>query len=97
MVSTPFHSDEDQWIGTSYYFDLFLKGDFQNQNWNTNYWTLTQPPLTRYTIGIGTMLAGIPSDTINRPSYDTMKSYDLNQREGRVHPPATLFAARARW
>ena len=60
-----FHPDESQWIATSVCFDALLAGDFTSDVWGFSYWTLTQPPGTRYVIGLGRLAGGIPASAVN--------------------------------
>ena len=60
-----FHPDESQWIATSVCFDALLAGDFGSDVWELSYWTLTQPPGTRYVIGLGRLAGGIPASAVN--------------------------------
>ena len=62
-----FQPDESQWIATSTYLEVFLRGDYRPESWAENYWTLTQPPLTRYVIGVGRRLGGYGPSDLNGP------------------------------
>ncbi len=58
-----FHPDEANRIATSDAFEEFFNGRFNSRVWKKTYWTLTQPPVTRYWTGLGRRLGGyIPSD-----------------------------------
>ena len=67
IPSPSFHQDESQWIGSSYYFESFIQSPFDSSVWNKSYWTLTQPPLTRYTIAIGRLAGGYQTHELNVP------------------------------
>lgn len=62
-----FHPDESQWISTSLYFDAFIEGNIDSKIWELSYWTLTQPPITRYIIGIGRKIGGFGINELNKP------------------------------
>ena len=52
-ASAPFEADEADYVATSRYFGyLFLQGDVTRDEWGSNHWTRTQPPLTRYIVGV---------------------------------------------
>ncbi len=65
--SVAFHPDESQWIATSSYLEVFVRGDYGPESWAENYWTLTHPPLTRYVIGVGRRLGGYGPSDLNGP------------------------------
>jgi len=65
--SVSFHRDESQWIATSNFFEVFARGKFTASMWNENYWTLTQPPVTRYVIGLGRRIGGHRPEDLNLP------------------------------
>lgn len=65
IKSVPFHPDESQWIATSHVFEKYVSGQFSSPAWNQSYWTLTQPPVTRYVIGIGRRFGGFTSQELN--------------------------------
>ncbi len=67
LQDVPFYPDESQWIATSFYFESLLgikpstpewlqlyrsTSGYTNTNWAENYWTLTQPPVTRPQIAV---------------------------------------------
>lgn len=62
-----FHPDESQWIATSGVFEAYFTGQLSSPLWAESYWTLTQPPLTRYVIGAGRRLAGYTPRQLNGP------------------------------
>ncbi|MFH0907140.1 MAG: glycosyltransferase family 39 protein [bacterium] len=55
---TVFHPDESNGIYPSYLWEHFRDRDFDPGVWGENYWTVTQPPIMRYLIGIGRNLGG---------------------------------------
>jgi hypothetical protein len=58
-----FHPDEANRIATSDAFEEFFNGRFDSRVWKKTYWTLTQPPITRFWTGLGRRLGGyIPTD-----------------------------------
>jgi len=91
---TKFHGDESQWIATSHYFESFVQGDFGSDVWGTSYWTLTQPPVTRYVIGFGRRLGGFRVTDLNRP-WDYGASDAVNRATGRIPSPGLLWWSRA--
>lgn len=54
----PFHPDEANRIATSDAFEAFFTGRFKTTLWQESYWTLTQPPVSRYWTGLGRWLGG---------------------------------------
>ena len=68
-----FHYDESPWIHTSIYWEIFLS----EPSTSLFCWTLTQPPVTRYIIGIGRKLQGIDADQLGNP-WDFEQSYEEN-------------------
>lgn len=88
-----FHPDESQWIASSAAFESFVGGDLTGPPWQENYWTLTQPPLTRYLIGLGRVAGGYRLDDLNRPwrfSVDRRR----NIADGAMPSPGLLWCAR---
>jgi len=62
--------------------------------WAAHYWTLTQPPMTRYTIAVGRLLGGYAPKDLNGPWDFEMDNFG-NQRAGRMPSPGLLRSARA--
>jgi 4-amino-4-deoxy-L-arabinose transferase-like glycosyltransferase len=62
-----FHPDESEWIATSFYFEAFLNRWAAPSLWNGSYWTLTQPPVARYTIALGRLAGGYGVGDLNQP------------------------------
>ena len=76
FAQVSFHPDENNWILTSPYGDIFISGDFKNPLWEESYWTLTQPPLARYIIDAGWHAGGIKELDFSLP-WD----FSLNEAE----------------
>ena len=62
-----FHPDESQWIATSRVFEAYFTAQFDSPVFDESYWTLTQPPLARYVIGMGRLAGGFRWDDLNVP------------------------------
>lgn len=62
-----FHPDESSWIATSYYYEAFMNGEILSPVWNEQYFTLNQPPVTRYLIGLGRRIGGYQLFQLNSP------------------------------
>lgn len=61
-----YNTDEGQFISTAEYFDVvFLQGRLAGAPWDITYWTLTQPPITRYLLGAAIHLSGNPIPRMN--------------------------------
>ena len=88
-----FHPDESTWITTSLYFDEFIKGNTDSPIWDPGYWTLTQPPVTRYIIGIARKLKGIGPEGVNKP-WDYRLDGETNIQNGAMPSPELLTTAR---
>jgi 4-amino-4-deoxy-L-arabinose transferase-like glycosyltransferase len=71
-----FHSDESLWISHSNFFEAYFSGQFHNPIWAESYWTLTQPPVPYYLIGLGRRLDGYGPTDLNRAW-----SYGMNEQE----------------
>lgn len=94
-ASAPFEADEADYVATSRYFGyLFLQGDVTRDEWGSNHWTRTQPPLTRYVVGAWLTAHGYDLETMNQPYVSTASSYEVNVRKGRVPTDDVLAAAR---
>ena len=93
MDNTKFHGDESFWISTSLYFDLLINGDIHSKLWEPQYWTLTQPPVTRYIIGISRKLNNYGVDKVNKPwKFD--KDKKTNIKEGNMPSKGLLHISR---
>ena len=61
-----YNTDEGQFIATAQYFEIaFLDHSFGGPAWDETYWTLTQPPLTRYVLGAAIWVSGNPIPRLN--------------------------------
>jgi dolichyl-phosphate-mannose--protein O-mannosyl transferase len=89
----PFFPDESQWIATSGVFEAYFSGDYDSPIWDISYWTVTQPPLTRYLIGFGRFLGGYSSEQLNSP-WDFLNHDSTSLKEGSMLPPGLLFWSR---
>ena len=89
----PFFPDEGQWIATSGVFEAYFSGDYDSPIWDINYWTVTQPPLTRYLIGFGRFLGGYSSEQLNTP-WDFLNDDSTSSKEGSMPSPGLLFWSR---
>lgn len=93
IPSPSFHPDESQWIATSRYFEPFIEGDFDPAVWKESYWTLTQPPLTRYIIALGRLAGGYQPDELNIPWKGDESDAD-NIARGAIPDPDLLWWSR---
>lgn len=108
IKDVPFHSDESQWIATSYYFEALFKSDLvlpslSQSNlknivpfklvWEENYWTLTQPPLTRYIVALGRLSGGYQVTDLNVP-WDYSVDAAENEVLGAIPSPRLLWWSR---
>lgn len=61
-----YNTDEGQFISTAQYFEyVFRNGDVSGPQWDETYWTLTQPPITRYILGAAIWASGNPLPRVN--------------------------------
>jgi len=67
VSSVRFHPDESQWIASSNVLEEYFSGRFSSPLWDESYWTLTQPPLARYVIGMGRRAGGYGGDDLVEP------------------------------
>lgn len=92
---SPFEADEADYVATSRYFGyLFLQRDVTRVEWDSNHWTRTQPPLTRYIVGAWLTGYGYDLEKMNQPYVSTASSFEVNRQKGRV--PTDDVLARAR-
>jgi Dolichyl-phosphate-mannose--protein O-mannosyl transferase len=89
MQSVPFERDESQWISTSSVYEAYINGDFSSPLWAPSYWTMTQPPLGRYIIGMGRHWGGLGNVQLNTP-WDWTQSNQTNEANGAM-PSALLI------
>jgi hypothetical protein len=88
-----FHGDESHWIYSSASFEAFISLDFGSTHWKTDYWTLTQPPMVRYIVGMGRRLGGYGPGRLNLP-YLFGDSHTKNLSEGRIPNEDLLYYGR---
>ncbi len=88
-----FHADESQWIATSGAFEVFIGGEFRSPVWEESLWTLTQPPATRYLIGIGRTTGGYGIADLNSP-WAFSRSEAENIARGAMPQPGLLWWSR---
>ena len=86
-----FHPDESHWIASSRSFEAFVGGQWDSPIWRQSYWTLTQPPVTRYIIGIGRRLGGYQQ--VNIP-WDFRQDDRANLARGAMPGADLLWWAR---
>lgn len=92
---SPFEIDESGYIWSSRYFaHVVLRGDVTHEEWDVNYWTLTQPPMTRYIVGAWLTAHGYDLFKMNKPYVPTASSYEINVMKGRVPTDEVLWRAR---
>jgi len=91
--SVPFHPDESQWIATSDVFEKYVSGQFSSPVWNQSYWTLTQPPMTRFVIGIGRRLGGFTPQELN-PHWQFELDEETNIANGAMPSESLLWWSR---
>lgn len=93
IQSVEFHIDESHWIGTSYMFEAYFKGDFWSDAWRDAHRTVTNPPVPRYVIGIGRFIGGYRTVDLNRPwEYD--RGTNFNERMGAMPSDNLLWWSR---
>ena len=96
LSSVEFHGDESDFILSSVYFKyFFLDRDFNHPAWKGNYWVVTQPPLTRYIIGLSWWITGHDSSELPRHPWDFGKDEQYNIKRGAMPSKSTLLTARA--
>lgn len=86
-----FFADESQWIYSSVAFEKFVKLQWSSPVWNEHYWTLTQPPVTRYVIGLGRRLGGYTM--VNAP-WRFYLTQEENVERGAMPSPGLLWWSR---
>jgi len=88
-----FHPDESLWIGTSDSFEAFLKMEFNSSTWDISYWTLTQPPITRYIIGFFRYMGGYQRPDLNQ-IWNFNRGNQYNIRNGAMPSDGLLWWSR---
>jgi hypothetical protein len=87
------HLDESQWIATSSMLERFLDADPGAIQWQENYWTLTQPPVARYVIGVGRRIGGWGAFDLNTP-WNYYADLMTNIEAGAMPSASLLWYAR---
>lgn len=93
LLAVPFHPDESQWIATSNVFEAFVRGDRASPLWDESLWTLTQPPGTRYIIGVGRSSGGYGANDLNVP-WAFGRDQAANMAAGAMPAPELLWWSR---
>jgi 4-amino-4-deoxy-L-arabinose transferase-like glycosyltransferase len=93
MQYVPFEPDESQWISTSSVYEAFVSADFSSAVWAPTYWTVTQPPLARYAIGLGRNAGGLGNVKLNIP-WDWTKDSQTNAANGAMPSAIMLWWSR---
>ena len=88
-----FWPDESQWIATSYFFEGFRDRLGAPFLWDESYWTLTQPPLARYVIGLGRLAGGYSMRDLNEP-WEFKSDAAANVARGAMPGPGLLWWSR---
>jgi len=88
-----FHIDESHWIGTSYMFEAYFKGEFWSDAWDESQPTLTNPPVPRYVIGISRFVGGYRIPDLNR-RWDYEHNRNFNLRRGAMPSNGLLWWSR---
>ena len=96
LAEVPFHPDESCYIYMARYFDLFfLKRDFLNPEWEaTNFWAITQPPLSKYLIGFALFITRHDFSALHDP-WDWNLDKETNFQLGNVPSASALMASRS--
>jgi len=95
----PFTPDESDWISTSQFWEAFITGEFPEGawhgvwGWDMTVWTLTQPPVTRYIVGIGRSLGGYSVSELTFP-WSWAHTVEQNRELGNYPSDGLLHAAR---
>lgn len=88
-----FNPDESDWIYTSAYLEALLTQGYKSPVWKEFYWTLTQPPLTRYIIALGRRAGGYGLTDLNTP-WDFKVDTATNIALGNMPNPGLLWWSR---
>jgi hypothetical protein len=96
-----FHADESAWIGSSFVFEEYFKGRFNSPVWDQNYAgsdrqvvpITTNSTITRFFIGLGRRIGGIPRAELNLV-WDFNMTAEQNAAEGRMPSAALLWWSR---
>lgn len=90
ISSLPIHRDEKEWIAASGFFEAITHLQFQDKIWIEHHWTLEEPPVARYIIGIGRSLGGFPISSLSIPA-------DYHQPGAAVFPSPDIDAQVLWW
>lgn len=93
VPEAPFFGDESHWIHTSIYWEILQEEPVDSPFWDENYWTLTQPPVTRYLIGMARSIQGFTPDQLNNP-WDFEISAAENRAVNNMPSQELLVASR---
>ncbi len=88
-----FHADESSRIASSKSFEALVGLDFDSPVWEERHLMLTQPPLSRYVIGVGRTLGGYDASALNT-SWQWDRSDAANIKAGAMPSPALLWWSR---
>ena len=94
MRAQNYHTDEGLWIGSSYFLETFVTFDFRSYVWAESYWTLTQPHMTRYIIGLSRRIGGYKIHELNRLRQNAYLDHYSNKTL-MVPEPGLLWWSRA--
>lgn len=94
IQSVSFRPDESIHIALSYSLEAFVHGDLGSPIWNESHrWTLDQPPVGRYVIGMGRLCGGYGVADLNRP-WNFGLDGEENVNRGAVPNPSLLWWSR---
>ena len=93
LQAVEFHIDESHWIGTSYMFEAYFKGEFWSDAWSVSQPTLTNPPVPRYVIGLSRLIGGYHIPDLNR-RWDYNFNAGYNIRRGAMPSAGLLWWSR---
>ena len=93
LNTVEFHKDESHWIGTSYMFEAYVKGEFWSDAWSESHQTVTNPPVPRYLIGISRFIGGYRVPDLNRP-WNYRRGVIFNERVGAMPSKDLLWWSR---
>ena len=93
LQAVEFHIDESHWIGTSYMFEAYIKGQFWSDAWQESQPTLTNPPVPRYVIGLSRLIGGYHIPDLNR-RWDYEHNTNYNLRRGAMPSEGLLWWSR---
>ena len=88
-----FGQDESHWIHTSSYLEILFTQRPDSPFWGEHYWTLTQPPVTRYLIGLGRLAGGYQPEDLNTP-WQFDQDYATNVADGNLPESGLLWWSR---